>query len=80
MPRAHYLLRLPFSAVGSAPQSPFFFSADRVHRVPELCRDSGVGRVLQHPGSLSVLDLPSEFAAELEVVAFIVDRPRAIGL
>ncbi len=41
---------------------------------PELWCDPRVGRVLEHPADLPVLDLPADLATELEVEAFVVDR------
>src|ERR1700678_257175 len=80
MPRAYYLLWLPLAAVWSAPQSPLLARANRVHRIPKLRRDPGIRRIFQHPHSLAVLDLPSNLASELKVVALVVNRPRFIGL
>ena len=76
----HHLLRLALAAVRRSPQRPFIAGANRVHRIPELGGDSGVGWILQHARPLAVLDLPSNLAAELEVVALVVDRPGAVGL
>ncbi len=40
-----------------------------------VSRDSGIGRVFQHSDALAILDFPSRFATELEVIALVVDRP-----
>src|SRR5580704_15000017 len=77
---AHDLLRLALAAVGRAPQRPVFRSGDGRARVPELCRDAAVARILQHADALSMADLPTDLTAELEVVALVVDRPTAVGL
>src|SRR6185369_216421 len=80
MPRTHRLLRLTFATIWSAPERPVFARTDRVHRIPELSRDSRVAWVLQHRPEFSAFDLVAEFAAELEVVALVIDRPRFVGL
>src|SRR5512133_754684 len=80
MPCSHDLLRLTLPAIRSPPQSPFLLPAYHVHGIPKLSRDPRVRRVLQHLRSLALLDLPSKFAAELEVVTLVVDRPRSVGL
>src|SRR3989442_10953732 len=80
MPRAHHLLWLPFPAMRCSPEHPLVARADRIQRIPELSGNSGVGRVLQQACTLAILDLPSRLAAELEVVAFVVDGPGAVGL
>src|SRR5271163_2195379 len=75
MSRSHHLLGLAFPAVRGAPHYPLISRADRVHRVPKLRRNSRVRRVLQHSGALAVLNFPPHFAAELEVVTLVIDRP-----
>src|SRR5579862_2166778 len=73
VPRPHDLLWLAFAAVRRAPKGPLVARADRVHRIPELSRDSRIRRVLQHAAALAAHDLPANLAAELEVVALVVD-------
>src|SRR5271163_2619022 len=80
MSGAHDLLRLSFAAIRSSPQSPFIARADRIHRIPKLRSDSGIGRILQHPRALTLLDLPRNLASELKVITLVVNRPRLIGL
>src|ERR1035441_4512690 len=80
MAGAHDLLRLPLAAVGCAPEHPVLGSGDGRAGVPELRRDAAVARILQHADALAVADLPADFAAELEVVALVVDGPTAVGL
>ena len=80
MSGADDLLGLAFAAVGCAPERPLVAGTDGVHRVPEFCRDAGVRRVLQHAGTLAVLDLPTDLAAELKVVALVIDRPTFVRL
>src|SRR4026208_2329540 len=53
-------------------------SADHVHRVPEIRRAHLVCTVLQHAVELAALDLVEHLAAELRVVALLVDRERAV--
>ncbi len=50
---------------------------DRVEVVPEVRGDGVVGDVAHHPRLLAVLDLPERIAAELAVVALLVDRVAA---
>src|ERR1700722_738554 len=80
MPRPHHLLRLAFAAIRGTPERPFVTRTNRVQRIPEFRRDSRVGRVLHHAGSLAILDFPTDLAAELKVIALVVNRPRSIGL
>src|SRR5947209_8526318 len=75
MSRAHNLLRLALAAVRSSPQCPLVARADRIHRIPKLRRDPGIRRIFQRPHPLTVLDLTRDLAAELKVVAFVVNRP-----
>src|ERR1022692_2751059 len=77
---AHHLLGLAFATIGDAPQRPVFASRDGRAGVPELRRDAAVAGVLQHADALAVAHLPGDFAAELEMVALVVDGPTAIGL
>src|SRR5258708_7061553 len=53
VPCAHGLHGLAFAAVWSSPQSPLITRADRVHRVPELGRDSRIRRILDHTARLA---------------------------
>src|SRR5215470_8409286 len=80
VPGAHGLHGLAFAAVGRAPQRPLVARADRFHGVPEFGGDPGIRRILEHPSQLAALDVPADFAAELEVIALIVNRPGAVGL
>src|SRR5580658_3279850 len=76
----HDLLRLALAAVGRAPQHPMIGSGDGCAGVPELRSDAAVTRILQHADALSVTDLPADLAAELEVVALVVNGPASVGL
>src|SRR5258706_6047223 len=69
------LLGLALAAVRRAPERPLVGPAEHVERAPELRADRRVGRVLQQPAALAALDLPADFAAELEVEPLVVDRP-----
>src|SRR5215813_12867918 len=77
---AHYLLRLALAAVGNAPEGPMLFPGDGVAGVPEFRGDTAVAGVLQHADTAAVADLPRDFAAELEVVSLVIDRPAPVGL
>src|SRR6266498_2703717 len=76
----HHLLWLSLTAVRSPPEDPLIARADRVHGIPELCRNARVRRVLQHPHPLAVLDLPANLGPELKVVPLIIDGPRSVCL
>src|SRR5688572_15543491 len=52
-------------------------AADHVHRVPEVCRIALIGYVPQHSCDLPTAYLIESLAREREVVALVVDRPRA---
>jgi hypothetical protein len=52
--------------------------AQPVHRVPEIGRAALVGDVAQHGAALAVLDLIEQLAAELEVIALLVDAPASL--
>src|SRR5579872_5221359 len=80
MARAHHLLGLPLTAIRNAPQCPVVRSGNGRARIPELGGDATVARVLQHAHPLAVADLPTDLAAELEVVPLVVDRPAAVRL
>src|ERR1700720_1879783 len=80
MSRTYHLLRLPFAAVGSSPKRPLIPRADRIHRIPELSRDAGVRRILQHAHPLALLDLPRNLASELKVITLVINRPGFVGL
>ena len=55
-------------------------SGDGGAGVPEFRGDAAVAGILQHADALAVADLPADFAAELEVVALVVDGPAPVGL
>src|SRR5205807_3039205 len=74
------LLRLSFAAVRHAPQNPVVAIRDCRARIPKLGGDAAIGRILEHANPPPILDLPSDFAAELEVVTLVVDGPAPVGL
>src|SRR5579864_1558625 len=74
-----HLLGLPLAAIRHAPQSPVIPVCDGHTGIPELRRDSAIGRILEHTHSLAIANLPSDLASELEVVALVVDRPASVG-
>src|SRR5580658_6866168 len=75
-----HLLGLSLAAVGNTPQHPMIAIGNGRARVPKLRGDAAIGRVLQHTNALTIFDFPGDLAAELEVVALVVDGPTAIGL
>src|SRR5262245_1252440 len=77
---AHYLFGLSLAAVGHAPQRPVLAPGDGGARVPEFGGDTAVTRVLQHADAFAAANLPTDFAAELEVVPLVVNRPAPVGL
>src|SRR5687768_18525528 len=52
-------------------------AADHVHRVPEVRRVALIGDVAQHADDLSATYFVKRLAREREVVALVVNRPRA---
>src|SRR5437762_8600241 len=75
MAGAHHLLRLAFAAIGRTPQGPSIARGDGVHGVPEIGGDPGVRRILEHAAESAVFDFPSDLAAELKVIALVVNGP-----
>src|SRR5262249_40448951 len=53
--------------------------AERIARLPELEGVRLICDILEHADSLAALDLPERLAAELEVQALVIDRPRAVA-
>src|ERR1044071_5936154 len=78
--RAHHLLGLSFAAIGHTPKRPVLGSGDGRAGVPKLCRDATVAGVFQHAYAPPVADFPTDLAAELKVVALVVDGPAPVGL
>src|SRR5581483_7515995 len=77
---ADHLFRLSLAAIRNAPEHPMIAIGDRRAGVPEFGGDAAVGRVLQHAHALAVFDFPRDLAAELEVIALVIDGPAAVGL
>src|SRR5688572_6360221 len=73
------LPRLPLAVEERAAHSVVALVAAGDHRVPELLGVGLVGDVAQHRPDLAVLDLVEQLAAELEVVALLVDRVGAVA-
>src|SRR5580700_2438083 len=80
MAGADHLLGLSLAAIRDAPQHPVIAIRDGRAGVPKLGGDAAIGRVLEHAGTLAVLNIPRNLATELEVVALVVDGPAAISL
>src|SRR5579872_7183752 len=78
--RAHHLLGLALAAIGDAPQGPMLGPGDGRAGVPALRGNAAVAGILQHADTLAAAHLPADLAAELEVVALVVDRPASVGL
>src|SRR5678815_3161437 len=74
------LHRLPLAVAERAPELVGGLAAEHVERLPELRRVRLVGDVAQLRRDLPVLDLPEGLAAELEVVALVIDRVAAVTL
>src|SRR5690606_30573817 len=53
--------------------------ADADAGIPELRRPQLIGHILDHFGHLAVLDLVEELAAELRVVALLIDGERTVA-
>src|SRR5580704_19241471 len=75
-----HLLGLSLAAVGNTPQHPMIAIGNGRARIPKLRGDAAIGWILQHTNALAIFDFPGDLAAELEVVALVVDGPTAIGL
>src|SRR4029078_11026928 len=54
--------------------------ADAAQVAPERARDRAIPGIADRADDLAVLDELPVFAAELELVAAVVDRPRRVGL
>ena len=74
-----HLARLALAVEEGAAEAVVALVADADAGVPELRRAHLVGDVLELLGDLAVLDLVEELAAELRVVALLVDRERAVA-
>src|SRR5437588_12490221 len=68
------LAGLALAAVRQPVQPPLLAARDAVERAPEDGRDSGVGRVAQHPAELAALDLTGELRAAAEVEPLLLER------
>src|SRR2546430_10458198 len=74
------LLRLALAVAGEALVLPKALVANAVERSPEVGRTRLVNDARNHSALLAALDLPKSVAAELEVVALVVDGPRAAAV
>src|SRR3954470_15673778 len=79
MPAMDHLVRLALAAVLRAVDLERGRIADGTQAAPEGRRDAAVVRVLHHARALALLDQLAPFAAELEFIARIVDRPGDVG-
>ena len=69
----------PFASPNAPPSEVALLAADHVQARPELRRLHLVGDVLEHADDLAAFDLVEDLAAELRVVALLVDRERAVA-
>src|SRR4051812_36241648 len=74
------LCRLAFGVAAGAEHLPRLLAADQIQVGPEVSGDRVVGDVGHHPRDLAVLDPPKAVAAELAVVALLVDRVAAAAV
>ena len=72
--------RLALRVAASPEHPPRLLAGDRVEIGPEVGRDRVVGDVAHHPRLLAVPDLPEAVAAELAVVALLIDRVAAAAV
>src|SRR5664280_2048863 len=70
-----HLHRLSFATIVDTPHVVQLRASDAVTGSPELIRDAGIGRVLDHVLEFPSPDLPADLAAELEIEASIIDGP-----
>ena len=75
-----HLAWLPLAAVGGAPHYPVVLIADCITAVPKFRCDAGIGWITQHAPQLAMFDLIADLGPELEIIAFVVNRPGAICL
>src|SRR5258708_241939 len=69
--------RLPFRGAREAVMFPCLGRSDRIEVRPEVGGDRVVGEVGHHARLPAVLDLPERVAAELAVVALLIDAEAA---
>src|ERR1700674_5124209 len=79
MSDADQLRRLALAAIWRAENLQRRFIAGPFEAGPEVRRDAAIVGILEHGGELAALDQMSPFTTKLELVARIVDRPRAVG-
>src|ERR1700676_4491586 len=79
VPDADQLRRLTLAAVWRAENFQRRFIADPFETAPEVRRDAAIIGILDHGGELAAFYQLAPFTTELEFVARIVDRPRAVG-
>src|SRR3989441_5827680 len=74
------LRRLPLRVAPGADHLPRLLTANGVQVPPEIGGDRVVGDVGHHARDPAVLDLPEAIAAELAVVALLIDRVAAAAV
>ena len=75
MPYPYHLIRLTLAAIRGAEHLESAFVADCAEAVPKVPRNAAVVRVAHGFCQFAVFDQLAVFAAELEFIAVIVDRP-----
>src|SRR5260370_27162740 len=74
------LPRLPLAVIGRAPLRPIARAGDAVAGLPQIRGARLIGHARNHPLLFASLDRPKRIAAELEVVALMVDGPTAVAI
>src|SRR5437867_734722 len=74
------LLRLAFAIVGRAVQFISGFSAQTVTGPPEIGRARLIGDVAEHLADFAFFNFPKGLAAELKIIALLIDRPTAVAI
>ena len=74
------LIGLPFSTGGDAHHGAIRCIADRFQITPERGGNAAIIRIFHDRFTFAVFDQPADFAAELKLVAAVVDRPGTVGI
>src|SRR6185503_10001342 len=71
---------LPFAVVRRAVQFVSRLAAQPITRVPKIGRARLISDIAQHRAHPALLDFPKGLAAELKIVALLIDRPTAVAV
>src|SRR5262249_8439662 len=74
------LCRFAFAVIGGAINLVCALATQTVAGVPEIGRAGLISPVTEHVSDLAVFDFPKCLAAELKVVALLIDGPTAIAV